>query len=150
MGQLQFKNDRRLTFQEPKSRQVVHVPVTVRWSMKNFDAVGLDGPGNSHRGVFAVFVDGAPMPVGENLKWLARGDNACKRDPRCPSAQYLAERGVYVTTETSVKLDVLPNAGAGRGVEQHYLNVVLLDGTGRRIGESAWYLPFRSRRRLSP
>jgi hypothetical protein len=35
----------------------------------------------------------------------------------------------------------------GVGDEQHYVNIVLLDGTGHRIGESAWYRPFTSKRR---
>jgi len=89
------------------------------------------------------------MPVGKNLKWLARDDAGCKRDARCPDAQYLADRGVFVTTDTSVTLQTLPQQTDGVGDEQHYVNVVLLDGTGHRIGESAWYRPFTSKRRSS-
>ena len=44
-------------------------------------------------------------------------------------------------------LDVLPQVGDGVGDEQHWVNIVLLDGTGHRLKESAWYLPFRSKRR---
>jgi hypothetical protein len=54
---------------------------------------------------------------------------------------------VYVTTDLSLTLDQLPSTGEGVGDEQHYVNVVLVDGTGHRIGESAWYLPFQSKRR---
>ena len=146
-NRLQFTNDHRLSFVTPKARAGVQVPLTIAWSMKDFDAVGLDGGTDDDRGAFAVFVDRAPMPVGRDLKWVAKGDTGCKRDPLCPDAQYLADRGVLVTTETTVTLDVLPNVAAGVGDEQHYVNVVLLDGTGHRIGESAWYLPFRSKRR---
>lgn len=149
VGQLQFKNDHRLTFLAPAARHRVTAPVTIRWSMKDFQAVGLDGSRDRSRGVFAVFVDRAPMPVGKDLKWLAKGDNGCLRDPRCPDAQYLADRGVHLTTDTFLTLDVLPRAADGVGDEQHYVNVVLLDGTGRRIGESAWYRPFTSKRRSS-
>ena len=148
-GQLQFKNDHRLSFEAPAERKRVQVPVTIRWSMQGFDAVGLDGSTDASRGVFAVFVDRAPTPVGKDLKWIARSDTGCKRDPRCPDPQYLADRGVRVTTETSVTIDVLPRAGDGVGDEQHYVNVVLLDGTGHRIGEAAWYRPFTSKRRSS-
>ena len=148
-GQLQFKNDHRLSFEAPAERKRVQVPVTIRWSMQDFDAVGLDGSTDESRGVFAVFVDRAPMPVGRNLKWLVKDDTGCKRDPRCPDAQYLADRSVHVTTETSLTLEVLPTAPAGVGDEQHYVNVVLLDGTGHRIGEAAWYRPFTSERRSS-
>lgn len=148
-GQLQFHNDHRLSFRSPGNRALVTVPVTVSWTMKDFDPVGLDGSHDSHQGIFAVFVDRAPMPVGKDLKWLARDDKGCVRDPRCPDAQYLADRGVHLTTEPTISLDVLPQAGDGVGNEQHYVNVVLIDGSGHRIGESAWYRPFQSKRRSS-
>lgn len=146
---LQFRNDDRLHFTSPHSRALVKAPFTVSWSMKDFTATGLDGFTGSHSGAYAVFVDRAPMPVGRNLKWLARNDAGCKRDPRCPDAAYLSDRGVYVTTHTSITLDQLPAAPDGVGDEQHYVNVILIDGTGHRIGESAWYLPFHSKRRSS-
>lgn len=148
-GQLQFKNDHRLSFIAPQERERVQLPVTVRWSMKDFDAVGLDGSRDRKRGAFAVFVDRAPMPAGKDLNWIARSDAGCQRDPRCPDPQYLADRGVRVTTETSMTFDVLPLAGDGVGDEEHYVNIVLLDGTGRRIGESSWYRPFTFKRRSS-
>jgi hypothetical protein len=147
--QLQFKNDHRLAFQAPESRARVTVPFAVRWTMQDFQAVGLDGSSEERSGVFAVFVDRAPMPVGKDLDWLVRGDTSCRRDPRCPDAAYLADRGVHLTTEPSVTIEALPGVGDGVGDEQHYVNVVLLDGTGHRIGESAWYRAFTSKRRAS-
>ena len=147
VSQLQFKSDHRLTFVTPAARHRVTVPVTISWRMKDFDPVGLDGSKDKGRGVYAVFVDRAPMPAGKDLRWLGRQDASCKRDPRCPDEKYLEDRGVFVTTGTSVTLDVLPSVGDGVGDEQHYVNVVLLDGTGHRIGESAWYRPFTSKRR---
>jgi hypothetical protein len=147
VSDLQFKNDHRLTFDAPKARHRVAAPVTVTWSMRDFSATGLDGSTNKDQGVFAVFVDKAPMPVGKDLRWLFRSDTGCKHDAKCPTLQQLADRGVHVTTSTSLTLDVLPQVGEGVGDEQHWVNVVLLDGTGHRIGESAWYLPFTSKRR---
>lgn len=144
---LQFTNDERLTFVSPEERELVKAPLTVDWEMRDFEAVGLDGSSDDNRGVFAVFVDRAPMPVGKDLKWLFRDDRGCKRDARCPSIQQLADRGILITTDTKATIEVLPQVGAGVGDEQHYVNVVLLDGTGQRIGESGWYLPFRSKRR---
>jgi hypothetical protein len=144
---LQFKNDHRLSFESPKARAKVTAPLTVEWSMRDFDATGLDGSSGKDHGVFAVFVDRAPMPAGKDLKWLFRNDSGCKHDARCPSVQQLADRDVLVTTDTHVTIDVLPQVGEGKGDEQHFVNVVLLDGMGNRIGESAWYLPFRSKRR---
>src|SRR5689334_6341389 len=70
LNQLQFVNDHRLAFQSPAARHRVTTPLVVSWTMQGFDAVGLDGSHDSHRGVFAVFVDRAPMPVGKDLKWL--------------------------------------------------------------------------------
>jgi hypothetical protein len=149
VDQLQFRNDHRLSFVAPGARDVVRTPLTISWTMKDFDAVGLDGSHDGHRGVYAVFVDRAPMPVGKDLRWLARGDRGCAHDPRCPDARYLADRGVHLTTDPQVTLDVLPLGASGAGDEQHWVNVVLLDGTGHRVGESAWYLPFRTTRRAA-
>jgi hypothetical protein len=144
---LQFTNDERLDFVSPKERARVTAPLTVSWTMQGFEPIGLDGSRDEHRGVYAVFVDRAPMPVGKDLKWIFRDDHGCKRDARCPSLQQLADRGILITTEPQATIEVLPQVGQGKGDEQHYVNVVLLDGTGHRIGESGWYLPFKSKRR---
>jgi hypothetical protein len=144
---LQFRADQRLSFRVPTDRQRVAVPFTVEWSMRDFRAVGLDGSADPGRGAYAVFLDRAPMPAGKDLKWLVRDDDACTRDPRCPNAQYLADRGVSLTTDTKVVIRTLARADVGVGDEKHHVNVVLLDGKGRRIGESAWYRQFRTNRR---
>jgi hypothetical protein len=146
-GQLQFHNDHRLSFTSPSDNQKVKAPVTVSWTMRDFQATGLDGSTSDRSGTFAVFVDRAPLPVGKDLRWLARDDSGCKRDPRCPDAEYLSSRGVFLTTRPTLTLDVLPRVGDGKGKERHFVNVVLLDGTGHRIGESAWYRSFTSDRR---
>lgn len=146
-GQLQFHNDNRLSFVTPKDDAKVTAPVTISWTMKGFEATGLDGSTSKSSGTFAVFVDRAPLPVGKDLRWLARNDSGCKRDPRCPDAEYLSSRGVFLTTDRTLTIDVLPRVGDGKGKEKHYVNVVLLDGTGHRIGESAWYRSFTSDRR---
>jgi hypothetical protein len=147
IDRLQFTNDERLEFVSPEERSRVTAPLTVEWRMEGFQAIGLDGSREDDRGVYAVFVDRAPMPVGKDLKWVFRDDHGCKRDARCPSQQQLVDRGILVTTDTKATIEVLPQVGDGKGDEQHYVNVVLLDGTGHRIGESGWYLPFKSKRR---
>lgn len=147
VSRLQFSADQRLSFQAPPARSVVTTPLTVRWTMAGFRAVGLDGSSQDDRGAYVVFVDGAPIPVGKTLRWVAHGDASCQRDPRCPSQQYLADRGVYVTAQPQVTVPTLPRLTTGVGDEQHSLTVVLVDGTGRRIGESAWYLPVQAKRR---
>lgn len=150
VGDLQFRNDHRLDFSAPSARENVELPVTIRWTMRDFDLVGLDGSSTSDAGVFAVFVDRAPMPVGKDLGWVGRDIPGCEDEPTCPTVDQLAEYDVHVTTETELTLDRLPRAEGRVGKEQHHVNVVLLDGTGRRIGESAWYLPFTTDRRSGP
>ena len=150
VSRLQFKNDHRLSFESPKDRQKVSTPFTISWSMKDFDTSGgLDGTTDDHHGVFAVFVDRAPMPVGKDIKWIGHGDTSCQRDPRCPDKEYLNSKGVYITQDSSISLDTLPPAPDGVGDEEHYVNVVLLNGKGQRIGETGWYREFTSKRRSS-
>lgn len=144
---LQFRNDHRLDFESPSARAEVEVPVRVSWTMDDFDATGLDGGDEEGAGAFVVFVDRAPMPVGEDLAWVARDDEDCQRSPRCPTRKYLAEQGVLVTTKPSVLIRTLPLVADGVGNEQHYVNVVLVDGEGLRTRESAWFLPFETERR---
>jgi len=149
VGRLQFKNDHRLTFSTPASRAKVTVPLTISWSMKGFTPTGLDGSATDSNGVYAVFVDRAPMPVGKDIKWIGHSDTSCTRDPRCPDIPYLAAKGVYITQEPSVTIDTLPLSTSGRGDEEHFVNVVLLNGKGQRIGETGWYREFKSMRRSS-
>jgi hypothetical protein len=149
VSRLQFKNDHRLTFQAPEDREKVATPFSISWTMKDFTPSGLDGSSDDNSGIFAVFIDRAPMPVGKDIKWIGHGDSSCKRDPRCPDAEYLASKGVYITKDTSLKVDTLPPVTTGRGDEEHFVNVVLLNGKGQRIGETGWYREFRSKRRSS-
>jgi hypothetical protein len=147
VSQLEFRADDRLSFVSPRARHRITLPVSLHWSMKSFTPTGLDGSHDRARGAFAVFVDRAPIGVGSDLKAVASGDQGCRRDPRCPDSRYLADHNVYVVTETALLVRILPQAGKGRGDERHYVNIVLIDGSGHRIGESAWYLPFRTKRR---
>jgi hypothetical protein len=149
VSSLQFRADHRLHFIAPQARAKVGLPLRISWSMKDFSATGLNGSSNHDEGAFAVFIDQRPMPPGKTLKWLYRGDSGCARSPRCPGAGYLSSHAVYVTTADTLTLRRLPAPSNGRGEAEHYATVVLLDGTGRRIGESSWYLPFRTARSVS-
>jgi hypothetical protein len=98
-------------------------------------------------GSFAVFVDRAPVQPGKTLRSIAGGDAACQRDPTCPNADYLAQRRVYATKQPSIELtEVAPLRASRDQVQLHTVTVVLLDGSGRRVGESAWTREFRLRR----
>lgn len=138
MGELQFRNDHRVSITSPKRQATVVDPLTVRWTARDIDDASL----------FAVFVDRPPMKVGKNLRSLADDAASCERDLRCPSAAALATKGIYVTTGKQVRIEALPNVSSGVGDEQHFLYVVLLDSNGTRRSESAWYTSFKRERRL--
>ena len=146
VDRFQFRNDHRLTFQAPEPRTVVEVPLTVRWTVEDFETVGLDGSEEADKGAFVVFVDRAPMPVGRDLRWMMRNTPGCDIDSRCPTPEQLAERDIYVTTETQIVLRELGTSGTETGDEEHYVNIVLVNGVGERMLESAWYLPFKTER----
>ena len=139
---LAFRTDERLAITSPDNQTTVTLPVTVSWTVRDFAVVaeGAASPTKS-AGYFAVFVDQAPMPPGEPLSWLARGDNECKASDGCPDARYLQSLGVYTTTGTSVVIERL-TGHSGTSKERHQAVVVLLDSAGRRIGESAFRVVF--------
>lgn len=140
-----FLVDDRLTITSPKNLDEVTLPVTIRWKIEDFDVVEPGSPVRDSAGYFGVFVDREPMPAGEDLRWLARKDTACEASAGCPDKQYLADRDVHVTTDTELVLEDLEEGPEGRR-ERHTVTIVLLDPTGKRIGESAFYVDFEVRR----
>jgi hypothetical protein len=139
---LAFVKDERLEITTPDSLDTVTTPVTIEWEVEDFRVTGPGGSAGDDAGYFGVFVDMAPIPPGETFAWLARDDTRCLKSPGCPDRTYFADRGAYSTTETSIRLRHLPDQDAYEGHERHEVTVVLLDGTGRRTGESAWYVDF--------
>jgi len=128
---LAFRTDDRVDIVSPGSGDEVEVPFTLRWTADDVDDT------------FGVFVDRAPQPPGEPLSWLTRGDEGCDESRGCPDAEYLAQRGVYTTTEHSLVVDRVPPVDDGRRCQEYEATVVLLDDAGRRRGESAWAVRFR-------
>jgi hypothetical protein len=142
---LAFRVDERLTFQSPKDRSTVTLPVTLDWDIRDFDITPPGGAPRKDAGYFAVFVDSTPMPPGKPLRWIARKDTSCRADDGCPDEEYLEARGIYATTETELVLDQLPRTGRqddDNRRERHRATIVLLDASGRRIGESAFEILF--------
>jgi hypothetical protein len=131
---LAFRQDDRLSFVTPDDRAEVTLPLTVRWEVEDFD-VPADG-------FYAVFVDRAPQPPGRTLTWLARNDDSCRAADSCPDEAWFAERDVFPTKETELRIDRLP-ARADDRREFHEVTVVLVDAEGRRIGETGWTLEFQ-------
>lgn len=140
---LAFKVDDRLTIESPKQRSEVTLPVTVRWSVRDFAIVepGFGATGKKS-GYFGIFVDRSPQPPGETLAWVARKDRSCRASDGCPDAEYLAARNIYSTSDTSITFEQLPRPSDDNKKERHNVTIVLLDPQGRRIGESAFYVEF--------
>lgn len=149
LSQLSFRVDKRLTFVSPKSRALVTEPVRLSWTMRDFTvAAPGTAPASKDAGYFAIFVDQAPVKPGQTLKAVAKGDRSCQLDPKCPDAAYLSARQVFTTTNTSYTLDrVAALTDTGDNTQLHEVIVVLLDTSGRRIGESAWNISFKLKKR---
>jgi hypothetical protein len=144
---MQFVNDHRVHIVEPKMRQSVRTPLTVRWTYQDFQLTGADGTRTPKRGYFGVFVDRAPVPAGKSLAYVAHNDRSCSPQSGCPDAAYLADAHVYATDKPEITLETLPfQPGAEGRNEEHTITVILLDGSGHRIGESAWYVDIRYKR----
>lgn len=132
-GGLAFRQDDRVRVVAPSARSTVELPVTVRWEAEGLDPASGDV-------AFAVFVDRAPIKVGQRID--AVGDDACRATPGCPDAGYLRERGVVVTSETEVVLETLADLRDGaHGKDRHDVTVVLLEA-GERRTEAAWSVVF--------
>ena len=147
---LAFRVDDRLEILRPADQATVPLPVTVEWSIEDFEVVepgsrsasGDDGAAEN-AGYFAVFLDTAPPPPGKPLSWVARNDNACRPQEGCPDPAYLAARGIYATTDTRIVFEQFPVPPAdSKRAERHSVTVILLDPAGERIGESAYQVDF--------
>lgn len=137
---LLFSQDRRIDIVSPERNEKVALPLTVRWSLDPDVEIGRD------IGSFALFFDLEPQPPRKNLAHLARGDIDCERTPGCPDADYFAQRGIFVTKDTSFTLDeLLPVAGVDveKGERDvHDVTIVVLDAQGRRTSEAFWSRTF--------
>ncbi|MDT7548009.1 MAG: hypothetical protein QOE84_403 [Actinomycetota bacterium] len=146
---LAFRVDKRVTVTSPKARSEVTLPVTVRWTVRDFDVVdpGTPGAGGGKAGYFGVFVDETPQPPGKPLSWIARKDRTCRPLDGCPDVQYLAAHHVYSTSRTQITFEQLPRPSNTNQKERHNVTIVLLDTSGRRIGESAFFVDFTVKRK---
>jgi hypothetical protein len=142
---LSFRVDKRLHFLSPQSRSTVSQPLTVSWTMSDFQVAALGSqPPSRDAGYFAVFVDQAPIKPDATMKSVASGDAACQADPKCPNQAYLREHDVFTTTKTSIRFPQIPDiANSKQTLQVHSITVVLMDTSGHRIGESAWELDVR-------
>lgn len=147
-SQLAFRHDRRLQIVAPPARDLVELPVTLRWTIDDFKIVDPgSGVADESAGYFAIFIDKTPMKPGQTLREQAiDGDPSCIHDSACPDRGYLADRGIYTTTKTSLRLRSVLPLSPDESTEVHDATIVLLDAGGRRIGESAWHIQFKLRK----
>jgi hypothetical protein len=144
---LNFRVDDRLHITAPQARALVRQPITVTWTIDDFtiQAPG-SAPPDRDAGYFALFVDRPPVKPGQTLDAIASGDRPCQIDPKCPDASSLRDHDVYTTTKTSLRIPLIPNGVDDDEILRHSITIVLLDTSGRRIGESAWQVDVRTRR----
>lgn len=118
--------DTRITITSPGNGDTVTVPFTVRWDARDFPA------GTQ----FAVFVDATVVRRGQPLRAVVPDeDTRCLQDPGCPDEDYLARRGVYVTTGGEVVVPRVARSEERR--RPHRISIVpLVDG--RRDGEGVF------------
>jgi hypothetical protein len=141
LSSLNFTKDERLTFSAPHKRSTVSLPVTVDWTMSSFRTAAPDSePRSADAGYFAVFLDRAPVRPGQAVVAVAADDAQCRLRPGCPDEKYLANRGVFTTTESAITLRTI--RPISRTSKDHRVTVVLMDTSGHRIGESAWHVDF--------
>lgn len=144
---LAFREDKRVVILSPEDRSTVSLPVSVSWSVMEFQPVGQDGTQDPSRGSFVVFLDRAPMGPGKDLASLAENDESC-RSRECPNDEWFRQRHIYVTTETSLELEAVPDTRDRPSErDKHEVTIVLVNGRGKRIGESAFAVEFFVKRR---
>jgi hypothetical protein len=150
-GDLQLRADTRVRFVAPAQDSTVHLPMTVRWSVRDFTVLPASAsasPAAAPRrdaGLFAVFVDRAPIRPGQSVSSLADGDKPCLRTPGCPNEAYLNSRHVYTTRTPELTIEGLADTRPVHrpsAKDRHEVIVVLLDSLQRRIGESFYRLDF--------
>ena len=128
---LSFRQDERVSVVTPGDNERRALPLEISWEAHDYD------------GYFAVFIDRSPMRPNQGLLALVPDDDPCRQRDVCPDAEWLADRHVYVTRETSLVVERLPDRRAGdRGSDRHELTIVFLDEDGTRRGEPAFVREF--------
>ncbi len=143
---LSFRQDHRVEITSPDEEASVAEPATVTWTVEGFDITGPTDSTSTDAGYFGVYLNRTPQPPGETLDWFVREDKNCNADPSCPDRGYYRALGVFTTTDTSWTMPPLPPPPVGTQAEFHEVTIALLDGSGRRIGESQWRIRFELER----
>ena len=128
---LSFRQDDRISIVTPADNDRVALPLEIRWTAEDYE------------GYVAVFVDGTPMRPGRGLLSLVPEDDECRARAQCPDSGWLADHRVFVTRDTSLVVERVPDRrGSSRGSDRHQLTIVLLDEDGTRRSEAAFVREF--------
>lgn len=129
---LSFVTDNRVRIVAPTENATVALPLRLTWSARDYG------------GSFVVLFDRSPMRPNQTLRSLVPEDDPCRTQVDCPDAQWLSERNVYVTDETRLVVENLPDLRGDndRAKDRHDVTIVLLDEEGQRMGESAFTREF--------
>lgn len=134
-----FSADHRLKIEAPKPEANVHLPVEVRWSVKDFPRQG----GNH----FGLFVDRVPVGPKRSVRLRVCTEGE-KLPPQLGSTRKLCKddrKSVYFATGTSYRVTCFePRFTAPeRTRNTHTVSIVLLDQNDRRVGEAVQTVRFR-------
>lgn len=128
---LAFVTDDRISFRTPKESSKVKLPFTIAWDAEEYE------------GSYAVFLDHSPMRPGEDLLSLVPDDDPCRDKPVCPDTEWLNERYIFLTDERRLEIAQLRDRrSSSRASDRHQVTIVLIDGSGKRSGESAFIREF--------
>lgn len=148
---MSFTRDTRIAVVSPRPRQILDLPVVVRWRVSS-ELLSTIRASDGEK-YFAVFVDRAPIGGGKDIADMV--DRQCRRTPGCGDEQWFNDRGVYFTHRTAVTVRDVEDRRVDRAREDkdlHRATVVvmrraeernletLFDGT--RDGEGAVSVEF--------
>jgi hypothetical protein len=126
-----FIEDSRVDVVQPADNSRVKLPFELRWTATRVD------------GRFAVLFDRSPMAPGRPLRSLMPKSDSCGAVGDCPDAAWLAAHYVYLTAATRVVVTALPDRRRnGHTPDTHQATIVMVDRSGRRIGQSAFIRDF--------
>jgi hypothetical protein len=134
-GTESFRAANGLTITSPLSDKVVATPLTVRW--KSTYPAGTE---------YALFFDAPPIGPGQTMRAVPESihDSTCLAQPSCPSATYLAQDNIYLTKSNSFVLPAFQSSAGYDALILHRLTIVALGPNGRRLGEAAYWVDFRT------
>lgn len=147
---MQWQRSDMLRVTSPSVREVVTLPVALRWEPDGALAQLIeDQPGQI---LYGIFVDRAPIGTGSDLGEVVNRN--CGRPDGCMDAESLADRGIYVTVAPELllsDLDDLRRRGDPDALDIHQATIVVLrrgagtqDGvlSGERVDEASFRVEF--------